>query len=105
MSGRQWLDAIVAGERPAPPAVALIGFDLVEVDDGRTLFRFTPDERHYNPVGSVHGGILSTVADTTLATAVTSQLPGDDTATTVDLHISFIRPVTSATGPVTWEGR
>ena len=105
MSGRDWLDAIVAGERPPPPAVALIGFDLVHVGDGCTTFRFVPDERHLNPLGSVHGGVLSTVADTALTTAVASRLDGDGMSTTVDLHVSFIRPVTIATGPLTCEAR
>jgi uncharacterized protein (TIGR00369 family) len=105
LSGRELLDAILAGALPPPPAVTLVGFDIVEVDDGRTVFRFVPDERHYNPVGTVHGGILSTVADTALAPAINSLLPAGVLATTVDLHVSFIRAVTAATGPLTCEGR
>src|SRR4051794_29885998 len=67
--------AQLAGEDfPPPPINATLGMALVEVGDGRAVFSLQPEEFHYNPIGSVHGGILATLADSALGCAVHTKL-------------------------------
>jgi uncharacterized protein (TIGR00369 family) len=87
------------GLRIQPPPIAqLIGFELVELDSGRAVFQLEVDPaRHANPMGTVHGGVLCDLADAAMGYAYASSLALDETFTTVELKINFLRPV--------WRGR
>jgi uncharacterized protein (TIGR00369 family) len=65
----------------------------------------TPERRHYNPIGSVHGGVAATLLDSALGCAVHSTLEAGARYTTVDLRVTFVKPLTASTGPVRCEGR
>ena len=84
------------------PAQAL-DFDAVSFGHGRAEFRVTPREFHYNPLGTVHGGVFATLLDSACGCAVHSMLPAGVFYTSLDLSVKFLRPVTVATGPVTAE--
>lgn len=106
MSGKDLMQTWISGELPVPPIVATLGgggFDVPE--PGRVVTTFVPEEFHYNPMGTVHGGVYSTVCDTVCGTAVQSMLPEGSYYTTLDLTIKFLRPATAATGRLTCEGR
>jgi uncharacterized protein (TIGR00369 family) len=104
LSGREFLERIGRGELPAAPAAATTGIIPVEVGDGLAVFSLEPQEWHYNPLGSVHGGILATLADTALGCAVHTRLPAGTGYTSVDLTIKFTRPATLASGALTCTG-
>jgi uncharacterized protein (TIGR00369 family) len=81
-----------------PPAVAsLIGFTLTSIEPGRAVIELVADERHANPMGTVHGGILCDIADAAMGMAYAAGLAEGESFTTVELKINFLRPV--------WEGR
>ena len=98
--GLQFLPEIAAGRLPGAPIAATLDFTLDEVEEGRVVFRCEPGEEHYNPIGSVHGGLYATLADSAAACAVHSTLPAGIAYTSVDLSIKFLRPVTAATGSI-----
>jgi uncharacterized protein (TIGR00369 family) len=98
MSGIEYLRAIVAGRFPAPPISRVLGFALVEVEEGRAVFAVQPEERHYNPIGLVHGGLLATVLDSALGCAVHSTLPQGTGYSTLEIKVNFTRPVRIDTG-------
>jgi uncharacterized protein (TIGR00369 family) len=103
MAGRDFLQAIVDGEVPPPPFARLIGADLVSVGDGVAVFRCTPDESTYNPLGLVHGGVLCTLLDSAAGCAVHSQLPAGVGFSSIEIKVSFLRPANGATLEI--EGR
>jgi uncharacterized protein (TIGR00369 family) len=103
-SGIDILRGIGAGRLPRPPILDTLGIDPVEVEEGRVVFEMTPQEWHYNPIGSVHGGVLSTLVDSALGCAIHSQLPAGIGYTTLEIKVSFVRPVTLQTGPIRCEG-
>ena len=105
LSGRAYLEAIRDGGLPAPPAIACLGIDLGEVGDGIVTMRLTPAEYHYNPLGSVHGGVIATLLDSVMGCAVHSTLPQGHGYTTLELKVNYIRAITDTTGEVTAEGR
>jgi uncharacterized protein (TIGR00369 family) len=106
MSGLDFLAAMAAGELPPPPIMSTLGFSGLTVGPGWARFTFTPGEHHYNPIGSVHGGVAATLLDSALGCAVHSTLGVGVGYTTVDLQVSFVRPMTSTTvGPLRCEGR
>jgi uncharacterized protein (TIGR00369 family) len=98
------LRAIIAGELPPPPIAVLMGFELVEVDDGRALFAVEPGPQHYNPIGVVHGGLAATLIDSATGCAVHTTLPPGATFTTLDLQARYVRAITADTGRVLCEG-
>jgi len=103
--GLGFLQAIIDGILPQPPIAELIGFHLAEAENGRAVFEGLPEFRHYNPIGSVHGGIAATLLDSALGCAIFSTLHKGDTWTTLELKLNFVRPMTKDTGPVRAEGR
>lgn len=88
-----------------PPIGRTLGFSLVEVDRGRAVFEGTPDERHYNPMGGVHGGYAATLLDSACGIAVHSMLKPDQGFTTLELKVSYLRGMNDTTGQVRAEGR
>jgi uncharacterized protein (TIGR00369 family) len=104
-SGLEFLQAIVAGELPRAPIQALVGFELVEAEEGRVVFAGEPGEQHYNPIGSVHGGVFATLLDSALGAAVHSTLPQGSAYVTLEIKFNLVRPITAQTGTVHAEGR
>jgi uncharacterized protein (TIGR00369 family) len=81
-----------------------LGIEPVAFELGRAVFALVPAEYHYNPLGSVHGGVIATLLDSATGCAVHSVLPAGTGYTSVDLATKYLRPVTIDTGRVTAEG-
>ncbi|WP_406260568.1 PaaI family thioesterase [Actinacidiphila glaucinigra] len=99
-SGLEFLRDVLAGRLPAPPIASTLGFTLEEVEEGRAVFAMEPGEEHYNPIGSVHGGVYATLLDSAAGCAVQSVLPQGMGYTSLDLNLKFLRPITVDTGKV-----
>jgi uncharacterized protein (TIGR00369 family) len=91
------------GLRTAPVAECL-GFRLAEVAEGAVTFEITPAEFHYNPIGTVHGGVLATLCDSATGAAVHSTLKKGEAYTTLEIKVQFVRPLTVAAGTVRCKG-
>jgi uncharacterized protein (TIGR00369 family) len=98
MTGLEFLTAIAEGTLPPPPVMATTGVHAVEFSDGRAVFELTPAEWQYNPIGSVHGGVLTTLADSALGCAVHTKLGVGRGYTSLELKINFTRAVTVSSG-------
>ena len=96
LTGLEFLHRISSGLIAPPPVAELVGFGPVYVMPGRVVFEYEPREEHYNPLGSVHGGILTTVLDTVMGCAVQSLLDEGVGYATIELKTSFVRPVIRA---------
>jgi uncharacterized protein (TIGR00369 family) len=105
MHGLDYLQAIHRGELPAPPIAVLLGLEIDEIEEGRAVFSVQPAEYHYNPMGSVHGGLAATLFDSAMGCAVLSTLPPGQFFTTLELHVNFVRAMTAETGRVRCEAR
>ena len=103
-AGIEVLEAMTRGELPAPPVIATLGFSLDTVEPGRVVFSFAPEEFHYNPIGSVHGGVYATLLDSATGCAVHSMLPAGVGYTSLDLTVKFLRAITVDTGRVRCTG-
>jgi uncharacterized protein (TIGR00369 family) len=101
MSGIDYLRAMAEKRLPKPAISETLGFDgLSDVAEGRVVFTLTPAEYHYNPIGSVHGGVYATLLDSACGSAVHSLLQAGDFYTSMDLSVKFLRGMTKDTGPV-----
>jgi uncharacterized protein (TIGR00369 family) len=105
LSGLDFLKGIVDGTQPSPPISELLGFHLVEVEEGRAVFEGVPDFHHYNPIGTVHGGFAATLLDSALGCSIFSTLLKGDTWTTLELKLNYVRPMSKDTGLLRAEGR
>ena len=104
LSGIDYVRAIFAGELPPPPIATLMGFRGVEAEPGRAVFEILPGEEHYNPIGSVHGGVALTLLDSAMGCAVHTLLDAGVGYTTLEVKANFVRPITVETGLVRCEG-
>ena len=80
-----------------PPVAALIGLQLIEMANGESRMELLAEDRHANPMGTIHGGILCDLADAAMGTAYFSTLEPEESFTTLELKINFVRPF--------WTGR
>ncbi|RSO07978.1 aromatic compound degradation protein PaaI [Streptomyces sp. WAC 05379] len=99
-SGLHFLRKVLSGRLPAPPIAATLGFTLDQVEFGHAVFALAPGEEHYNPIGSVHGGVYATLLDSAAGCAVQSVLPAGMGYTSLDLNVKFLRPITVDSGKV-----
>jgi uncharacterized protein (TIGR00369 family) len=105
MTGIDFIRAIFDGKLPAPPIMQTIEpFDST-AEPGIVVMHSTPGFRHYNPIGSVHGGYAATLLDSVMGLAVHTMLPPGTGYTTLEFKISFIKGMTEDTGTVRSEGR
>ena len=79
-----------------PPISELIGFEVSEASEGRVVVVLEAGTRHFNPMGTVHGGILCDIADAAMGIAFATTLAPGESFTTVELKINFLRPVRQA---------
>ncbi len=99
-TGLQIFEAWLAGEMPAPHIGKTMDMALVEAAHGRAVFQGTPQLKHYNPIGSVHGGWYATLLDSALGCAVHSSLPAGRAYTTAEFSLNIVRAATAQTGPL-----
>lgn len=104
MSGMEYLQAMGRGDLPYPPILETLGLAVESVEEGRVVFSTVPAEFQYNPIGTVHGGVLATLADSAMGCAVHTTLPAGAGYTTLELKVNFLRPVTLESGPLRCEG-
>jgi uncharacterized protein (TIGR00369 family) len=105
MPGVEFVRAMLAGKLPAPPIMQTVEPFDSSVEPGVVVMHSIPGFRHYNPIGSVHGGYAATLLDSAMGLAVHSMLPPGTGYTTLEFKVSFIKGMTEATGTVRTEGR
>ncbi len=105
IGGRRMLEAIASGELSLAPCGYLLDFQLVSVGEAFATLEFTPAEFHYNLIGGVHGGVVSTLLDSAMACAILSSLPKDRIHNTLEFKVNFVRGISVQTGRMRSEGR
>jgi uncharacterized protein (TIGR00369 family) len=104
-SGLDYLERLARGDIPNVPIGDTLGFRVSEAQHGHVVLTGAPDRNAYNLIGTVHGGWAASILDTALALSVLSTLDAEQSFTTVDIRINYLRPLTVETGPVRAEGR
>ena len=100
LSGLEVMQKMAAGELAQPAIAQTLGFRLVEAAPGRAVFEAEPAEFHYNPIGTVHAGLASTLVDSAMGCAFVTTLDAGIGWTTLELKVNFTRPITAETGLV-----
>ena len=104
MSGLEFMQALLDGAVPPPPIITLMNMRLTAVDIGTVTFTCEPDESHYNPIGSVHGGFVCTVLDSVAGCAVQTTLPKGQGYTSLEIKVNYLRPLNLESGVLTAVG-
>ncbi len=99
-TGLEIMQALLRGELPYPPISETLGFFLIEVGDGHAVFQGEPQFKHYNPLGTVHGGWYATLLDSALGCAVQTKLPAGTGYTTAELGLNIVRSASDKSGPL-----
>lgn len=105
LSGLDFMRKVAAGELPGAPLASHFGMEVIDVDPGSVTFRCTPDESHYNPVGTVHGGLVCTLLDSALGCATHTTLPAGMGYTSIEIKVNYLRPVSAGNGALICRGR
>ncbi|MCI4340552.1 MAG: PaaI family thioesterase [Thermoplasmata archaeon] len=79
------------------PVARLVGFSITRISPGRCRVELEAGSQHANPMGTLHGGVLCDIADAAMGMAYASRLRSDESFTTIELKINFLRPF--------WQGR
>jgi uncharacterized protein (TIGR00369 family) len=104
LDGFEQLQAMSDGRLPGAPIADLIGLEAFGGERGAMYVELAPRPDHYNPIGSVHGGILSALLDTACGCSVHSTLVPGELYTSLDLSVKFLRRVTVDSGRLRAEG-
>ncbi|MBI2740157.1 MAG: PaaI family thioesterase [Rhodospirillales bacterium] len=104
LSGLEFVQGLVNGVLPLNSMARTLGYDIVEASPGKVVVAATPTDELLNPAGTVHGGFAATLLDSCMGLAVWSATEKGFGSTTLEFKISFVRPITPATGPVRAEG-
>jgi uncharacterized protein (TIGR00369 family) len=106
LSGFEVMRLMAEGTGPRAPIAELMSMSRLEAPEpGRVIFHATPERRHYNPIGTIHGGFAATVLDSAMGCAVHSALPAGKAYTTLTLEVKYLKAMTDQTGAVVAEGR
>jgi uncharacterized protein (TIGR00369 family) len=105
LDGLDLFKGLMEGRFPAPPIAKVLGFQVAEVERGRVVFTYTPVFDHYNPLGTVHGGVAATLLDGVMGCCVHTTLKAGIGYTTVEIKVNYVRAMTDKTGPVRAEGK
>lgn len=104
-SGLEVFEAIFSGELPSPPIGETLDYIPIRMEYGIAIFQGRPQRKHYNPLGSVHGGWFCTLLDSAVACAIHTTLPAGKAYTTLELKVNMVRALTDATPLVRAEGK
>lgn len=95
MSGLAYLQAMGDGKIPFPPLLHTLDFKPTHLEKGKVIFSFQPQEFHYNPIGSVHGGVISAILDSAMGCTLHSILEAGSGYTTLELKVNFLKAITT----------
>ncbi|MBC7725250.1 MAG: GNAT family N-acetyltransferase [Burkholderiaceae bacterium] len=104
ITGLDYIRSMIDGTVPPPPIAALMRMAPVAAEIGMTTFECHPDESHYNPIGTVHGGLVCTLLDSVIGCAVHTTLPAGTGYTSIEIKVNYLRPVLASTGTLTAVG-
>ena len=98
MAGAEYLQAMQDGAIARPPVLSTLDFKAESFEAGRATFSFHAQEFHYNPIGSVHGGVITAILDSAMGCSLHSLLPAGTGYTTLELKVNFLKAVNMQCG-------
>lgn len=104
-SGMEMFSAIFDGVLPQPPMGDTLGFIPIRMSSGEALFQGRPQVKHYNPMGTVHGGWYAAMLDSAVGCAIHTKLPAGKAYTTLELKVNMVRALTADVSVVRAEGK
>ena len=105
MSGLETMCAIRDGILPPPPMARLIGFRMSVAEQARIVMELDPDESLENTIGLLHGATAAALLDTAMGCAVSTMQPAGQTSVTLDLKLTYLRPLSVRSGTISAEGK
>jgi uncharacterized protein (TIGR00369 family) len=105
MSGLEAMRAIRDGILPPPPMARLIGFDMRVAEAGQVVMELEPHEGLENTIGLLHGATAAALLDTAMGCAISTMLPAGQGAVTLDLKLTYLRPLSVRSGRILAEGK
>jgi uncharacterized protein (TIGR00369 family) len=105
MSGLEAMRAIRDGILPEPPMARLIDFRLRIAEPGRIVMELEPHESLENTIGLLHGATAAALLDTAMGCAISTMLPAGQGAVTLDLKLTYLRPLSVKSGTISAEGK
>src|SRR5262245_29438025 len=104
MTGLEFVQGLANGALPLNTMARTLGYDVVEASSGKVVVTAVPTADHFNPEGTVHGGLSATLLDSCMGLAVRTAVDKGFGSTTLEFKISFTRPITPETGRIRAEG-
>ncbi len=99
-TGLQIMQGMLSGELPSAHIAETLDFVIVAAEEGKAVFQSTPQLKHYNPLGSVHGGWYATLLDSAMGCAIHTTLAAGQGYTTAELSVNIVRAASTRSGPL-----
>ncbi|GGM50162.1 hypothetical protein GCM10012275_21260 [Longimycelium tulufanense] len=93
LSGLEFLRMAVRMPEPPPTIGDVLGMTVDSLEEGQAVMSLRPQPQFANPLGTLHGGVCSTLLDSVMGCAVHSALPAGASYTTLELKVNFTRAV------------
>jgi uncharacterized protein (TIGR00369 family) len=91
LTGLQAMQAMLRGDIPYPHIGDTMDFVFIHIELGSVTLQGTPQTKHLNPMGTVHGGWYATLLDSALGCAVHTMMPVGRGYTTAELSVNLVR--------------
>lgn len=95
MRNLQKLAYVAEKNIPSCSAASAIGYRVLEVEEGRVMIGLDKTDHLHNPLGTVHGGIISLIADAAMSYSLSTTLDENELFTTIELKVNFLKAVTN----------
>ena len=105
MAGLDYFQAMNDGKLSMPPLLQTLDFKVESIEKGKAVFAFEPQEFHYNPIGTVHGGVISAILDSAMGCSIHSLLAAGTGYTTLELKVNFLKAITIKSGELKAVGK
>ena len=104
-TGLEIMRGIRDGTLAPPPMARLIGFRCVVAEPGEIVMELDPEESLENTIGILHGGTAAAMLDTAMGAAAHTMMAGERMVVTLDIKLTYLRPLTVKSGPVRARGK
>jgi uncharacterized protein (TIGR00369 family) len=105
ITGLEFFEGMQSNRYPTPPICETLDFAATEFEKGRVVFSGKPKANYYNPLGTLHGGYISTLLDSAMSCAIHTTLEAGKGLTSIEIKINFVRPITEKTSVLRAEGK
>lgn len=90
----EMMKQVIEKKLPFATIATTLGIEAVSIDEGVAVLAMQTDTaKHANPMGTVHGGVFTDLADLAMGSALSTVIGEDESFTTIELKMNYLKPI------------